>query len=292
MLTIGDLARHTRVSTRMLRHYDELGLVVPERVDAATGYRWYGASQIGRVNSLIALKELGFTLEQCRTILDEQVSVDGLLDLLRGREAELAGEIEVASARLTEVGRRLRAIERRLTMTNSTLTVTALPALRLAQLSGEANDTTEIGAVVATLLDRAAAAGLTGLDIRTYYGRPDGSKIDVTVGHAGELGRRRTRVGRAAGCGAGRVRGASRTGRGDRRRMANDGRRARGTPRRVAGWGQITSSPRGQMTLSRGLEPYGLHRQIHRADSVELQCPVRELGSCTFAPGEHAAETS
>ncbi|MDQ3382947.1 MAG: MerR family transcriptional regulator, partial [Actinomycetota bacterium] len=73
MLSIGDLARHTRVSVRMFRHYDTPGLVVPERVDEGTGYRWYAASQIGRVDSLVALKELGFTLEQCRAILDETV---------------------------------------------------------------------------------------------------------------------------------------------------------------------------------------------------------------------------
>ena len=48
MLSIGELARRTRVSVRMLRHYDELGLVKPHRVDPATGYRWYSASQVGR----------------------------------------------------------------------------------------------------------------------------------------------------------------------------------------------------------------------------------------------------
>ena len=48
-----------------------LGLVTPVRVDEQTGYRWYTASQIGWVDALVALKELGFTLEQCGQILDE-----------------------------------------------------------------------------------------------------------------------------------------------------------------------------------------------------------------------------
>lgn len=187
MLSIGDLARHTRVSVRMLRHYDALGLVVPERVDEGTGYRWYAASQIGRVDSLVALKELGFTLGQCGAILDETVSVEELRGMLRLRQAELAHQIETTTGRLAEVGRRLRSIEKGLTMTNDTMEIKALPALRLAQVSAEVNDTTEIGALIGSLFDTLAArlteaaVPVTGRGIRTYYGRPDGSKIDIAA---------------------------------------------------------------------------------------------------------------
>lgn len=65
MFTIGDFARHGRVSVRMLRHYDETGLLRPARVDPAS-YRFYEASQLARLNRIIALKDLGFTLEQVR----------------------------------------------------------------------------------------------------------------------------------------------------------------------------------------------------------------------------------
>lgn len=187
MLSIGDLARRTRVSVRMLRHYDALGLVIPEQVDECAGYRWYAASQIGRVNSLMALKELGFTLEQCRMILDEEVSVEELRGMLRLRQAELGQQIESDTGRLAEVGRRLRSIEKGLTRTNDTMQIKALPALRLAQVSAEVNDTTEIsglvGSLFETLTQRLAAAGLptTGRGVRTYYGRPDGSKIDIAA---------------------------------------------------------------------------------------------------------------
>jgi len=52
MLTIGDFARHGRVSVRMLRHYDAIGLLRPAHVDAATGYRSYEAGQLSRLKSL------------------------------------------------------------------------------------------------------------------------------------------------------------------------------------------------------------------------------------------------
>lgn len=265
MLTIGDLARHTRVSVRMLRYYDSLGLVNPERVDQDTGYRWYAVSQIGRVNSLIALKELGFTLDQCGAILDEEVSVEELRGMLRLRQAELEHQIETDSGRLAEVGRRLRSIERGLTMTNETLELKPLPALRLAQVSAEVNDTTEIGAMTwtlfTTLTERLAAAGLpmNGRGIRTYYGRPDGSKIDVAVAVSMESDQ-------VDGLGLvdlpAEPQGASVIHRGPADEIAD-------------AWQTFDVA-----LEQRGLESYGVHRQIHTTTEVELQCPVRPAGNC------------
>ena len=59
MFSIGDFARHGRVSVRMLRHYDALGLLRPAHVDPVTGYRSYRAAQLSRLNRIVALKELG-----------------------------------------------------------------------------------------------------------------------------------------------------------------------------------------------------------------------------------------
>ena len=64
MFKIGDFSKFSRVSVKMLRHYDELGLLKPALVDPATNYRYYSADQLPRLNRIIALKDLGFTLEQ------------------------------------------------------------------------------------------------------------------------------------------------------------------------------------------------------------------------------------
>jgi hypothetical protein len=64
MFTIGEFARHGRVSVRMLRHYDAIGLLRPACVDPGSGYRFYQASQLAELNRVIALKDLGFTLPQ------------------------------------------------------------------------------------------------------------------------------------------------------------------------------------------------------------------------------------
>ncbi len=67
MISIGDFARLGRVSVRMLRHYDTMGLLRPEHVDPHTGYRYYRPEQLRRLNRIVALKDLGLRLEQVRS---------------------------------------------------------------------------------------------------------------------------------------------------------------------------------------------------------------------------------
>jgi DNA-binding transcriptional MerR regulator len=69
MFSIGEFARLGTVSVRTLRHYDEIGLLRPARVDPETGYRSYSAGQLAQLNRIIALKDLGFSLEQANHLL-------------------------------------------------------------------------------------------------------------------------------------------------------------------------------------------------------------------------------
>jgi DNA-binding transcriptional MerR regulator len=136
MFAIGDFARHGRVSVRMLRHYDAIGLLRPARVDEATGYRYYEAGQLARLNRLIALKDLGFTLQNIGGILDEQVSAEELRGMLKLRHTDLRAQIEADSARLAQVEARLRAIETEGRMPAADVVVKQVPAVRLAELKG------------------------------------------------------------------------------------------------------------------------------------------------------------
>lgn len=89
MFSIGEFSRHGRISVRMLRHYDAIGLLQPAYVDPASGYRFYQASQLSDLNRIIALKELGFTLRQVQEILAERLTAAELRGMLR--VAELTG---------------------------------------------------------------------------------------------------------------------------------------------------------------------------------------------------------
>src|SRR5688572_9642072 len=112
MFSIGEFARYAQVSVRMLRHYDALGLLEPAYVDPVTSYRHYAADQLARINRLVALKELGFTLEQIGPILDAKVSADALRGMLTLRQAQVTAQIDADQERLAQIERRLRAIER------------------------------------------------------------------------------------------------------------------------------------------------------------------------------------
>ncbi|HEY2261209.1 MAG TPA: MerR family DNA-binding transcriptional regulator, partial [Streptosporangiaceae bacterium] len=70
MFSIGEFARLGGVSVRTLRHYDEIGLLQPATVDPDTGYRGYAAGQLGLLNRIVALKDLGLTLTQTGRLLD------------------------------------------------------------------------------------------------------------------------------------------------------------------------------------------------------------------------------
>ena len=69
MFSIGEFARLGSVSVRTLRHYDEIGLLHPAKVGPGTGYRSYAADQFGQLNRIMALKGLGFSLEQTHKLI-------------------------------------------------------------------------------------------------------------------------------------------------------------------------------------------------------------------------------
>jgi DNA-binding transcriptional MerR regulator len=139
MFTIGDFARHGRVSIRMLRHYDATGLLRPAHVDPFTGYRHYTAGQLARLNRIIALKDLGFTLHQVHEIIDGTLSTDELRGMLRLRRAELEATVAASAARLVQVEARLMAIEREGHMPGNDIVIKQIPAVRVAELTAVAD---------------------------------------------------------------------------------------------------------------------------------------------------------
>jgi DNA-binding transcriptional MerR regulator len=167
MFAIGDFARHGRVSVRMLRHYDAIGLLRPAHVDPFTGYRHYTAAQLARLNRIIALKDLGFTLQQVHNIVDGTLSADELRGMLRLRRAELESAVAESHARLIGVEARLRAIEREGHMPSNDVVVKRIPAVRVAELTAiaESYEPGDIGPVISPLYDellrRLEAAGVT-----------------------------------------------------------------------------------------------------------------------------------
>ena len=70
MLKIGDFSKLSRVSIRMLRHYDDIGLLKPAETDPFTGYRYYREDQLLVMGRITALKDMGFSLADIVRILE------------------------------------------------------------------------------------------------------------------------------------------------------------------------------------------------------------------------------
>ena len=120
----------------MLRHYDAIGLLRPAYVDPSTGYRSYTAGQLADLNRIVALKDLGFSLEQVRTMVLDEVSPAELRALLTIRRAELESTVAESYARLAQVESRLRGIEGDFPAAD--VVIKELPAVRLIGLTSTA----------------------------------------------------------------------------------------------------------------------------------------------------------
>ena len=138
MLNIGEFARLGQVSPRMLRHYDETGLLKPKAVDQSTGYRSYEFGQLGRLHRLLALRDLGFRLDQIRETLDEDPSVEQLRGMLNLRRAQIEQNVTDEQKRLRRVEAHLRALEGSTVMSSLDVAVKSTESVRIAEASGAA----------------------------------------------------------------------------------------------------------------------------------------------------------
>jgi DNA-binding transcriptional MerR regulator len=198
MFSIGDFARLGLVSVRMLRHYDAIGLLRPAYVDPSTGYRSYQAAQLATLNRIVAIKDLGFTLEQVRTILEEKVSAEELHGMVRMRRAQLEAQITADRARLRGVEARLRTIETEGHMKTAEVILKKVSPVRVAELSARAAsyEAENIGPVIGPLFHQICArveteaVRVVGPGLAYYRQEDDGSVmvhacLPVNV-HAGD----------------------------------------------------------------------------------------------------------
>ncbi len=131
MLKIGDFSKLAQVSVKALRHYGRLGLLKPAWIDRFTGYRYYTPDQLPRLNRILALKELGFSLDQIRQLLRDDLSAAELRGMMRLKHAELERQVQAEQARLARVEARLRQIEREGAMPDYEVVLKSVPPQRV-----------------------------------------------------------------------------------------------------------------------------------------------------------------
>jgi effector-binding domain-containing protein len=134
MFKIGEFSRLSQVPVKTLRYYDEIDLLKPAKVDDFTGYRYYSAEQLYRLNRILALKDLGLSLAQIGELLDGDLPVEQMRGMLRIKRAEVKGRVEEEQARLARVEWRLKQIEQEGIMSTQEVLIKNVPALKVASV--------------------------------------------------------------------------------------------------------------------------------------------------------------
>ena len=188
MFKIGDFSKLGQVSTRMLRHYDKLGLLVPEHTDEWTSYRYYSVEQLAQLHRIIALKELGLTLQQIGDLLanDEQLSVEQLQGMLLLKQAELEQELVEKQTRLDHIGIRLQQLAEQERPFPYEVIIKSVPTQTIASIRQKVPYMHEMGHYC-ELLYQQLYAGLKELNIEpqrpeiALYHAEEYSDIDIDV---------------------------------------------------------------------------------------------------------------
>lgn len=192
MYSIGDLAQLCGTTTRTLRHYHDLGLLVPTVVDPTTGYRSYDESQFADLLQILALKELGFSLAEVERVVADAPTPVEMRGMLMLRRAEIDTEIEQSRARLARVDKHLSRLENQMNTSGTnpvTVTTKRLPAARLAVASGISPSfyPADIGPVIQPLyqelFEAFDAAGITAAPPSVaFYGDSEDGGVRVSAG--------------------------------------------------------------------------------------------------------------
>ena len=132
MIKIGDFARLSQVSVVTLRYYDEMDLLKPVKVDTFTGYRFYSADQLPRLNRILALKDLGFPLEQIKLMLTDGLTLTQLRGMLVMQRDEVEKRLAHEQQRLLRIEARLRQIELEDKMPTYDVVVKTVPTVLVA----------------------------------------------------------------------------------------------------------------------------------------------------------------
>ncbi|MEW6731020.1 MAG: MerR family transcriptional regulator [Acidobacteriota bacterium] len=111
MFRIGEFSKIAQVPGSLLRYYDQVGLLKPAYVDQWTGYRYYSAKQLPHLHRILALKELGLTLDQIARLVDKEVSATEIRGMLTLRKAQIEQIMNEERIRLQQIEAHLQQID-------------------------------------------------------------------------------------------------------------------------------------------------------------------------------------
>jgi len=136
MFKIGEFSRLVRVSPRMLRHYEKCGLFYPAEIDKYTGYRQYGAGQIPLLARIVALRDMGFSIEEIGDILPNFEDHAYLDKVLRAQTAAVKSTIEAEQDKLEKLMQMSATVRKERNIMVFDVVLKELPPVKVLTLRG------------------------------------------------------------------------------------------------------------------------------------------------------------
>ena len=197
MLKIGEFSRLSQVTIKTLHHYDELGLIKPAHIDPVTSYRFYTVEQLPRLHRIMALKEMGLSLEQIGILLEKELTTEEMRGMLRFKQAEIQQGMREAQRQLSMVEFRLRMIEAEISFPELDVVMKRLEPMRLLSFFDKPDLSLPLEGLLA---HRERVAGILKKAIEDGVIQHTGVSIDVFHGetiipfHSPEIGERQHEI--------------------------------------------------------------------------------------------------
>ncbi len=134
MYKIGVFSKMNRITVKTLRHYDEIGIFKPCYVDEWTGYRYYSSTQLPRLHKILALKGIGFSLNEIMESLDEETTTENMIDYLEEKKFQINRVIEEEQVRLAQIQAHLKILKQEVKYMKHDVILKELPEVIVASM--------------------------------------------------------------------------------------------------------------------------------------------------------------
>lgn len=158
LLSIGEFSRLSRISIRMLRHYDERGVLRPSSTDARSGYRRYAPELLETARWIRRLRDLGLGVSELSACSGLFGDVDAMRTVLDRQRQRLLAEAETVTSRLGQIDRIVTELEE--SGIPIEIALRTMPQRTVASLRDRIETYTEEGSLWQRLMAALPAAGI------------------------------------------------------------------------------------------------------------------------------------
>jgi len=187
MFRIGEFSKIAHVPGSLLRYYDEIGLLKPAHVDRGTGYRYYSVEQLSSLNRIIALKDLGLSLEQIARMLDKNVTTEEIRSVLYLQKVQLEQTVHTEMERLHHVEIRLQQVDAEGTTGEQDVVLKPLPSQLFFSVRTVTSNWKQVGELMREVADilppHVSPKSLGNLTVILHSDMYENVDVDIEVGY-------------------------------------------------------------------------------------------------------------